>query len=135
MLSDLNPKNWFWGHIFRGSIGPIVSNNNRVHPRMDPHQPCNFRENWFKITICIVTFYKYISILTFRDIQNENVTTTTSPTHPLLKSIVSRQSLFRSEISLKKQSEVIFLNISRDFVKMSKFWNNNAKIEAELTVL
>ncbi len=33
--SDLNPINWFWGHIFPhicGSIGPIVSKNNRVHP-------------------------------------------------------------------------------------------------------
>ncbi len=27
-MSDLNPKNWFWGHIFPhicGSVGPIVS--------------------------------------------------------------------------------------------------------------
>ncbi len=32
--SDLNPKNWFCGHVFPhiyDSIGPIVSKNNRIH--------------------------------------------------------------------------------------------------------
>ncbi len=46
--SDLNPKNWFWGYILPhicGSIGPIVSENYRIHPWVDPHQQCEFHEN------------------------------------------------------------------------------------------
>ncbi len=64
ITSDLNPKNWFWGHIFPhfcGSIEPIISKNNknnRVYP--DPHKPCKFHENQFKIAILIVTSYTYI---------------------------------------------------------------------------
>ncbi len=63
--SDLNPKNLFWGHIFPhicGSIGPIVSKNNRVHPWVNPHQRCEFHENQFNTVTCIVISYKYISI-------------------------------------------------------------------------
>ncbi len=38
-----------------GSIGPIVSKNNRVHAWVDPHQPCEFHKNRFKTaTTCIV---------------------------------------------------------------------------------
>ncbi len=69
--SDLNQKNWFRRHIFSnicGSIGPIVFKNNRVHPWVDPHQPCEFHWNRFKTAICIVRSHthKYISILTLR---------------------------------------------------------------------
>ncbi len=55
--SDLNPKSWFWGHIFPpigGCIGPIISKNNRVHPLVDSHQPCELHENRFKTATCIV---------------------------------------------------------------------------------
>ncbi len=81
---DLNQKNRFWGHIFPhicGFIGPIVSKNNRVHPWVDPHQPCEFHENRTTAT-CIVTSYTYIYIYThtkvyehcgfvINDLQNE----------------------------------------------------------------
>ncbi len=63
--SDLNLKDWFWGHIFPdicGSMGPTVSKNNRVHLRMGPHQPREFHENRFKIVTCIVTSHTYINI-------------------------------------------------------------------------
>ncbi len=43
----------FTPHI-TGSIGPIVSKKNRVHPRVDSQQPCEFHENWFKTATCIV---------------------------------------------------------------------------------
>ncbi len=52
-------KNWFWGHIFPhicGSIRPIVSKNNTVHPSVDLYQPCEFHENRFKIATRIVRF-------------------------------------------------------------------------------
>ncbi len=42
------------GHIFPyigGSIGAIVSKNNRVHPYVDSHQPFEFHENRFKTAI------------------------------------------------------------------------------------
>ncbi len=51
ILSDWNPKNWFCGHTFTyicSSTWPIVSKNNKVHPWVDPHQPCEFHENRFK---------------------------------------------------------------------------------------
>ncbi len=38
-----------------GSIGSIVSKNNRFHPRVDSHQPCEFHKNWSKTATCIVT--------------------------------------------------------------------------------
>ncbi len=44
------------GHIFpyiSGSTGPIVSKQNRVHPRVDPHRSCERYENRFKTAICI----------------------------------------------------------------------------------
>ncbi len=70
---DLNPKYRFWGHIFShicGSIGPIVSKNNRIYPWADPHQPCEFHENRIKTATCIVTSFLYIyicvSIITLR---------------------------------------------------------------------
>ncbi len=71
ILFDLNPKNRFWGHIFPhicGSVGRIVSKNNRVHPWVDPHQPCEFHENRIRTATCILTSYTYIdiSILTLR---------------------------------------------------------------------
>ncbi len=37
-----------------GSIWPIVSKNNTVHPREDPQQPCELHEKRFKNVICIV---------------------------------------------------------------------------------
>ncbi len=58
--ADLNPKNWFWGHIFPnicGFIWPIVYKNNKVHPWVDHHQPCEFHENQVKTATCIVTSY------------------------------------------------------------------------------
>ncbi len=64
---DLKSKNWFCGHIFPhicGFSGPIVSKNNIVHPWADPHQPCKFHENRFKITTYIVTSYTYIHTYT-----------------------------------------------------------------------
>ncbi len=94
--SDLNPKNWFWRHIFPyicGSIGPIISKNNRVHPWVDLHQPCEFHENRFKTATCIVTsytyIYKYINIAEIRDLQNEKRDHPHLPDSPLLKSRVS----------------------------------------------
>ncbi len=50
----------YLGHIFpciNGSIGPIGSKNNRVHPWMDPHQPCQFQENRSKTATCIIRSY------------------------------------------------------------------------------
>ncbi len=111
--SDLNPKNWFWEHIFPhicGSIGPIVSKNNRVHPWVDlPHQLCKFHENWFKIATCIVTSYIYINIADFviRGLQNKKHDHPHLPHSPLLLLRVSEWSLFRSEISLKTFCEAI----------------------------
>ncbi len=48
------PYLWFFG--------PIVSKNNRVHSWVEPHQSCEFHENWFKTMTCIVTSYTYINI-------------------------------------------------------------------------
>ncbi len=43
-----------------GSIGPIVSKNNRVRPRVNPHVPGEFYENrFFKTGACIVHSYTY----------------------------------------------------------------------------
>ncbi len=36
------------------SIGPIVFKNNRVHPWVDPHQPCKFHENRFRTATCFL---------------------------------------------------------------------------------
>ncbi len=52
------------GHIFShggGSIGLIVFKNNRFHPCVDPHQPGEFHENWFKTATCIITVIIIIS--------------------------------------------------------------------------
>ncbi len=54
----MKAQNQFWWDIFphiSGSIGSIVSKNNRVHPCVDPHQPCELHENQFKTVTCIVT--------------------------------------------------------------------------------
>ncbi len=51
------------GHIFlhiSGSIGPIVSKNNRAHPWVDLHLPCEFPENWLKTATRITRSYTYI---------------------------------------------------------------------------
>ncbi len=36
---------------------PIISKNNKVHPWVDPHQPYEFHENWFKSAPCIMRSY------------------------------------------------------------------------------
>ncbi len=55
-------KTGFWANFphICGSIGPIVSKNNRVHSWVNSHQPCKLHENWFETSTCIVTFYTYI---------------------------------------------------------------------------
>ncbi len=66
----LKPEIWFWGHIFPhicGYIGRIVSKNNKVHPRVDLHQPWNFMKIGSKLwPVSCVLIHKYISILTLR---------------------------------------------------------------------
>ncbi len=62
MPAEWKPKNRFWGHVLPhigGFIGSIVSKNNRVHLRVDPHQPCEFHEKLFKArpTSCVAIQY------------------------------------------------------------------------------
>ncbi len=52
-----------------GSIGPIVSKNNRAPLWVDPHLPYEFHENRFKTATCIVRSCTYISN---QDRQNKN---------------------------------------------------------------
>ncbi len=64
ILVEWKPGNLFWGHIFThisGSIEPIVSQKNKIHPCVDSHQPCKFHENRFKTATCIVTIIIIIS--------------------------------------------------------------------------
>ncbi len=44
-----------------GSIGPIVSKNNRVHPWVNPHQLCEFHENQFRMSLkfCLLCGNRY----------------------------------------------------------------------------
>ncbi len=66
ILADLNLKNWFLGTHFPSYAQFYwlhAFENNRVYTRVNPHQPCEFHENWFKITTCIVRYYTYINIL------------------------------------------------------------------------
>ncbi len=63
--AEWKPKTQFSGHIFphiNGSIGPIISKNNRIHPWIELHQPCEFHESWFKTTICIMCSYTSVNI-------------------------------------------------------------------------
>ncbi len=69
------------------------------------------------LTFCEVSCYKYLNTIhtvnkniNIADLKSgssktQNVTSPTSLTHPLLKSRVSEQSLFRSEISLRNWSK------------------------------
>ncbi len=47
------------GHILpcnSDSVGPIVSKNDRVHPGVNPHQPCELQENRFRTATGILHF-------------------------------------------------------------------------------
>ncbi len=83
-------KAQFWGHIFlhiSDSIGPTVSKNNKVHPWVDPHQPCEFYENRFKtatsiVRILYINMYIDIADLWSRISKTKNVTPLPPPLIP-----------------------------------------------------
>ncbi len=78
----------------------------------------DFHENWYKtassivhsytayIRAYIITMHISIADLYSKSSKMENVTTHTSPTHPIPKSLVSEYLLFCFEISLKKHNVV-----------------------------